>query len=95
MAREKASFIVTIEYDDVLTPTLVRNYINAALLKFDRYYKKDPSSGGGYFDGTTPPKIYISKVPYAKWDDLREIVAQVQAAQNHVQNARDVEAVDR
>lgn len=76
------TFIVSVELPSDLEPTVVTNYVNMALNKYDKLAKR--LNADGYFDGTKRPIFHISCVPHSNGKDLREIIKHISFVQKHV-----------
>lgn len=79
---KQITFVVTIKYPDVLETSVVRNYVNMAIKKYDKaIYKLDQSP---YFDGVRQAVSFnITEIPDADPANLRQTIAQIQTMAAH------------
>lgn len=83
MKKKKMTFVVTVQFPEFLVESVVRNYVNMVLKKFDKC-AVEYMHHSGYFDGARPyVGFHVSEVNVPDKSDLREVVVQVNKICEH------------
>ncbi len=83
----KITFVVTIKFPTFLEPTVVRNYVNMALKKYQKLcVETNKADYFGFIGGPDAVGFHITEVPYASPENLRAVITQVVTLSQHFEN---------